>query len=247
MKDPHDILEKKLVTLRLPAIRELYIEHTKYAVAKGLGHIDYLARLIEAEAEQRKQRSIQRRIRATRFPYIKTLDEYDFTYPTKIDRMKINDIFTLKFLDNTANVIIVGPTGMGKTHLAIALGYHACHQEVNTLFTSAIDMLNHLTTAQATNKLERELRRYTKPALLLIDELGYLPIDKKGADLLFQVISARYERGSIVLTTNRIFKEWAQIFNNDATLTSAVLDRIVHHHQLIIIQGNSYRMRTPNE
>ena len=108
-------------------------------------------------------------------------------------------------------------------------------------------MINILTAAQAAHRLDQELQRYLKPALLVIDELGYLPIDKYGADLLFQVISGRYERGSIVLTTNRIFKEWPQIFNNDAILTSAVLDRLVHHHELVIIEGNSYRMRKPNE
>ena len=247
MKDPNDILEAQLVKLKLPAIREQYIEQAKVAVAKGLGHIDYLTRLIDAEAQQRTDRSILRRIRAARFPYIKTLDEYDFTYPKKIDRMKVQDIFKLKFIKNCANVILVGATGMGKTHLAIALGYQACQQEISTFFTTAIEMVNHLGAAQAAHRLEQELKRYIKPRLLVVDELGYLPIDKRGADLLFQVISARYERSSIVLTTNRIFKEWPKIFNDDAILTSAVLDRVVHHHELVIIEGNSYRMRKPNE
>lgn len=247
MTDPNERLETLLTKLRLPAIREQYIDQAKIAVAKGLGHVDYLVWLIEAEAQQRKDRSVLRRIRAARFPYIKTLDEYDFTYPKRIDRMKVQDVFKLNFIDNCANVILVGGTGLGKTHLGIALGCEACHQEINTFFTSAIEMVNILTAAQAAHQLDQALRKYLKPQLLIVDELGYLPIDKTGADLLFQVISARYERSSIVLTTNRIFKEWPEIFNNDATLTSAVLDRIVHHHELVIIEGKSYRMRKPNE
>ena len=247
MTESHQLLEQQLIQLRLPAMRQEYVAQAKVAIAKGLGHIDYLANLIEAETQQRHQRSVQRRLREARFPYLKTLDDYDFTYPKRIDRMKLKDIFTLHFLDHHANVIIVGTCGLGKTHLAIALGHHACQHGYNASFTTAIKMINILTAAQAAHRLDQELQRYLKPALLVIDELGYLPIDKYGADLLFQVISGRYERGSIVLTTNRIFKEWPQIFNNDAILTSAVLDRLVHHHELVIIEGNSYRMRKPNE
>lgn len=247
MTESHHTLEKQLLQLRLPAIRQEYVEQAKTAIAKGLGHVDYLTNLIDAESQQRHQRSVKRRIREARFPYLKTLDDYDFTYPKRIDRMKLKDIFTLHFLDHHANVIVVGTCGLGKTHLAIALGYHACQHGYNAYFTTAMKMVNILTAAQTAQRLDQELQRYLKPALLVIDELGYLPIDKHGADLLFQVISGRYERGSIVLTTNRIFKEWPQIFNNDTILTSAVLDRIVHHHELVIIEGNSYRMRKPNE
>lgn len=240
-------LDNKLVELKLPFLRENYQDIAKLAVSKGLGHIDYLDTLVEGEAQQRRQRAIQRRIRQARFPVIKLLDQFEFSHPKKIDRMKIKQLFTMDFVAKNANVILVGGCGLGKTHLAIALAHQACHAGHRVLFTTAIDMINVLSAANAQHRLQHELAKYRKPDVLVIDELGYLPIDKQGADLLFQVFSSRYECGSIVLTTNRVFKEWPTIFNNDATLTSAVLDRILHHHELAIISGDSYRMKKPRE
>jgi DNA replication protein DnaC len=247
MSQINDTLEQQLTGLRMPFVREHYSELAKHAVSKGLGHIDYLAMLVDGEAQQRHERSTERRIKGAKFPYLKTLEQFDFTYPKKIDRMKINDLFRLRFVEDCANVLFVGGCGLGKTHLAIALGYQACVAGHKVLFTTAIDMINALSGAQATNQLERTLRRFLKPPVLIIDELGYLPIDKFGADLLFQVISGRYERGSIILTTNRVFKSWGTIFNNDATLASAVLDRLLHHHEHVILGGTSYRIRKPQE
>jgi DNA replication protein DnaC len=133
--------------------------------------------------------------------------------------------------------------GLGKTHLATALGYTACLQGHSVLFASAIDVINTLAAAKSAGRLKQELKKYTNPALLILDELGYLPIDKSGADLLFQVISVRYEQGSIMLTSNRAFKEWPKMFNNDSTLTSAILDRLLHHAEIVVIEGKSFRMR----
>jgi DNA replication protein DnaC len=130
-----------------------------------------------------------------------------------------------------------------KTHLSIALAYQACLKGHSVLFASAIDIINTLTAAQNAGRFKTDLKKYLKPAILLVDELGYLPIDKKGADLLFQVISQRYEKGSIILTTNKQFKKWPEIFNNDSTLTSAVLDRLLHHAETVVIEGKSYRMK----
>jgi DNA replication protein DnaC len=130
----------------------------------------------------------------------------------------------------------------GKTHLATALGYAACLKGYPVLFASAVDVVNTLSAAQAAGRMKQELKKYTKPALLILDELGYLPIDKAGADLLFQVISLRYEQGAMVITSNRAFKDWPEIFNNDATLTSAILDRLLHHAETIVIEGTSYRI-----
>lgn len=240
---PNDLLDQQLTTLKLPFLRQHYEESAKQAVAKALGHVDYLAMLIEGEHRQRQQHSTERRIRQARFPYLKTLDQFDFSYPKRVDRMKVQDLFRLSFIQDHANIMLIGGCGLGKTHLAIALGHQACTAGHSVLFTTAIDLINALSAAQAVHRLDQELRRYAKPSLLVLDELGYLPIDRYGADLLFQVISARYERGSIILTTNRAFKDWAVMFNNDATLTSAVLDRLVHHHELIVIEGTSYRIR----
>jgi DNA replication protein DnaC len=140
-------------------------------------------------------------------------------------------------------VIFLGGVGLGKSHLASALGYAACLKGHSVLFATAIDVINTLTAAQLAGRLKQELKKYTKPELLILDELGYLPIDKTGADLLFQVISLRYEQGALVITSNRAFKDWPEIFNNDATLTSAMLDRLLHHAETIVIEGKSYRMK----
>jgi DNA replication protein DnaC len=147
------------------------------------------------------------------------------------------------FIANKANGILLGGVGLGKTHLATALGYVACLRGHSVLFATAVDVINTLSAAQAAGQLKVGLNKYLKPAVLILDELGYLPIDKHGADLLFQVISCRYEKGSIVITSNRAYKEWPKIFNNDATLTSAILDRLLHHADTIVIEGKSYRMK----
>jgi len=163
--------------------------------------------------------------------------------PELINQAQIKNLFRLKFIEEKSNVILIGSVGVGKTHIASALGYQACLNNHTVLFISAIDAINNLIAAQHAGLLKQELKKYLKPSALLIDELGYLLIDKNGADLLFQVISQRYERGSIIITTNRVFKDWPQIFNNDSTLTSALLDRLLHHTEAIVIEGKSYRMR----
>jgi len=163
--------------------------------------------------------------------------------PELINQAQIKNLFRLKFIEEKSNVILIGSVGVGKTHIASALGYQACLNNHTVLFISAIDAINNLIAAQHAGLLKQELKKYLKPSTLLIDELGYLLIDKNGADLLFQVISQRYERGSIIITTNRVFKDWPQIFNNDSTLTSALLDRLLHHTEAIVIEGKSYRMR----
>ena len=137
----------------------------------------------------------------------------------------------------------LGGVGLGKTHLSIALGYEACLRGYHVLFTSAIDVINTLTVAKSTGRLKQEIQNYAKPSLLIMDELGYLPIDKSGADLLFQVMSSRYEKGSTLINSNRAFKDWPKIFNNDNTLTAALLDRLLHHADTVVIEGKSYRMK----
>jgi len=138
---------------------------------------------------------------------------------------------------------LIGSTGLGKTHLLTALGYAACERGISVRFTRAIDMINILTTAHHNGTLEKKLKEYVRPQLLLLDELGYLPIDKRGADLMFQVVASRYETGSIVISTNRVFKEWGQIFDVDNTLATAMIDRLMHHGEAILIQGESYRTK----
>ena len=242
-----DDLIKQLVYLRLPYIRENHEAVAQVAARKQWTHIHYLEELVKQESNLRWDRTIKRRIRMARFPVIKTLDQFNWSWPKKINQAQIKNLFRLKFIEEKSNVVFIGGVGLGKTHLASALGYQACLKGHTVLFTSAIDIINNLVSAQHTGVLKQELKKYLKPALLVIDELGYLPIDKIGADLLFQIISQRYEQGSIVITTNRVFKEWPQIFNNDSTLTSALLDRLLHHTEAVVIEGKSYRMKKVKE
>ena len=236
-------LESRLAALRLPFLKEHCQPFAAAAAKNSLTHLDYLAQLIEGEDARRADRSVARRIQAARFPVIKTLDSFRWDWPKKINRLQIQDLFRLQFVTDKANVILLGLVGLGKTHLATALGYAACQQGMNVLFANAIDVINTLSEAQTKGSLKSELRKYTTPSLLVLDEVGYLPIDQRGADLLFQVISARYERGSIVLTTNKAYKQWSSIFNGDSTITSAVLDRLLHHGETVIIEGSSVRMK----
>jgi len=232
-----------LETLQLIYPLENFEALTREAGKQAWSHEVYLDRLLEGECQRREINGIARRIRNAHFPVPKTLDEFNWIWPKKLNRPQVQDLFRLAFLQDHTNVIFLGPVGVGKTHLATALGRQACEKGRTVLFTTAVDIINTLAAAQLAHQLRQELKRYTRPELLIVDELGYLPIDKLGADLLFQVFSQRYEHGSIVLTTNKPFKHWPSIFNNDATLASAVLDRLLHHAETVLIEGSSYRMK----
>ena len=243
MSENNRRLDEHLKYLKLPFIREHYQGLAVQATEKHLPHIDYLEKLADGEAALRRDHSIQRRIRQARFPVIKTLDQFNWSWPKKLNRLQVKNLFRLQFIPDKANVIFLGSVGLGKSHLAAALGYQACLEGHSVLFATAIDVINTLAVAQTAGRLKAELKKYTRPAVLILDELGFLPIDKAGADLLFQVISQRYEQGALVITSNRAFKDWPEIFNNDSTLTSAILDRLLHHAETIIIEGKSFRMK----
>ena len=236
-------LDKNLVYLKLQYVADHYAGLAKKASQEQTGHVAYLDMLMDGEAALRRQRAVKRRISQAKIPVIKTLDQFDWSWPKKINRLQIQNLFRLEMIRKKTNVIFVGGVGLGKSHLASALAYTACLKGHSVLFTTAIDAINCLSAAQSAGRLKQELRKYTKPALLVMDELGYLPIDKIGADLLFQIISYRYEQGAMAITTNRVFKDWPEIFNNDATLTSAILDRLLHHAETAVIEGSSYRMK----
>jgi DNA replication protein DnaC len=238
-----DDLHQQLGYLKLLFMQEHCEPLAQQAAQNQWSHVEFLRRLVEGEAAARQDRARQRRLQQARFPVLKTLEQFDFTWPTKINRLAVQNLFRLKFIEEKANVVVVGGVGLGKSHLCIALGYAAAAAGFHVRFTTAIDIVNTLAAAQNAARLAQELKKYTRPDLLVVDEVGYLPIDKHGADLLFQIISGRYERGSIILSTNKAFKHWPSIFNNDATLTSAILDRILHHAETLIIEGKSYRMK----
>jgi len=238
-----DDLRRQLGYLNLLFMQEHVEQLAAQAAENQWSHAEFLGRLVEGEFALRQDRARVRRIREARFPVLKTLDQFDFTWPSKINRPAVQNLFRLTFLRERANAILVGGVGLGKSHLAIALGYAACEAGFRVRFATAIDIVNALSAADKAGRLVQEMKKYTRPDLLVCDELGYLPIDKRGADLLFQIISQRYERGSIVLTTNKVFKHWPSIFNNDSTLASAILDRLLHHAETVVLEGKSYRMK----
>ena len=236
-------LDRDLAELKLLEIAKSYREVLDEASRKGSSFLEVLAILIGLEQAAREQRALERRLREARLPKQKTLAEYDFKFPKRIPKAAILRLFDCDFIEQHGFAVLIGPTGTGKSHLLTALGYTAVEHGHSVRHTRVVDMINHLTAAQLNGSLGKTLRSYVRPSLLLLDELGYLPIDKRGADLLFQVVAARYEMGSIVLTTNRTFKEWGTLFDEDNTLATALIDRLMHHGEAIVIQGDSFRMR----
>jgi len=236
-------LERDLAELKLPEIARSYREVLDEAARNGTSLVEVLATLFGMEQTARQQRALQRRLLEARLPKLKTVAEYDFSFPKRIPKAAILRLFDCDFIPRHGCAVLIGPTGTGKTHLLTALGYTAAERGYSVRHTRAVDMINHLTTAQINGLLGKAIKTYVRPSLLLLDELGYLPIDKRGADLLFQVVAARYESGSIVLTTNRPFREWGALFDVDNTLATALIDRLMHHGEAIVIQGTSYRMK----
>jgi DNA replication protein DnaC len=233
---------------QLAALHMTYVEQNfellgQKAALDQSPHVDYLAKLIDGESCRRDDRSTERRIDAARLPVLKTLEQFDWGWPVNINQVQIRHMFRLDFLKSNGNIIFIGNVGLGKSHLATALVHTACMKGHSALFTTAVSIINSLSASQASGGIKREMNKYLKPKLLVIDELGYLPIDKFGADCLFQIISARYERSSTIITSNRAFKNWAEIFNNDSVLASALLDRLLHHAETVLIEGKSYRMK----
>ena len=239
----HQLLQEQLAELKLSQIAELYAQVLDDAARKNSSAFEVLSALIGAEITARHERALQRRIREARLPPRKTVEEFDFTFPKRIPKQKILRLCDCEFVTQHGCAVLIGPTGTGKTHFLTVLGYAACERRLTVRFTRVVDMLNELTTAQINGTLRKALRPYTRPDLLLLDELGYLPIDKRGADLMFQVVAARYERGSTVVTTNRAFREWGKTFDQDNTLATAMIDRLMHHGEPVTIDGKSYRLK----
>lgn len=236
-------LKEALAELQLTWILENHDVELADAARKNRTGEELLLRLLRGEVDARHARAIDRRIREAKIKSARRLDDFDFSWPTEINRDHVRHIFTMGFLREKANVVFIGGVGLGKTHLAAALAREACFRRLPVLFTSAIDIVNNLVEAAARKALSSAIRRYAYPKLLVVDELGYLPLDKVGAEMLFQVFCARYEQASTIITTNRAYRDWSQTFANDLTITSAVLDRINHHCETVIIKGKSYRTK----
>lgn len=201
-----------------------------------------LTDLLGVELRVRRDRYLTARMRLAHLPFHKTLADFDFSYQPSLDEGQIRELATLSFAEQAHNLIILGPPGVGKSHIAVALGIEAIQHGMGVYFVTAHALVDDLRQAHAENRLERRMRVYTSPKILVIDEVGYLPFDSLGATMLFQLVSARYERGSIILTSNKSFTQWGEVFT-DPIIATAILDRLLHHSHVINIRGDSYRLK----
>lgn len=209
------------------------------------GDADYktfLVRALETEWRGRYQRGVEGRLKQARLPWVKTLDQFDFDYQPSIDRKQVRELAGLSFVERAQNVVLLGPPGVGKTHLAVALGIKAVEAGYSVLFLTLETLMGRLGRARHENRLERSLQQLTYPKLLILDELGYLPLSREEASLFFRLLVRRYERGSLVVTSNKSFADWGEVFN-DHVLATAILDRLLHHATTLNIKGESYRLK----
>ena len=235
-------LLNNLETLKLEKFRNYLPNYIEEITTKEIPFTEALLHLTEKEIEFINDRASKIQISVSAFPFEKTLDDFDFDFQPSLNKSQMLDLESLRFLENKENILFFVSSGVGKSHLAIALGIAAAKKRYLTYFISCHDLIMQLNKAHAENRLETKLKHYAKYKLLIIDEIGYLPIDQQGANLFFQLINKRYEKNSTIITTNQPFSKWADVFS-DAILANAILDRLIHHSSIIKITGPSYRLK----
>ena len=235
-------LLSNLEELQLNRIKDNLDEHIGRINNKELDYIESLHEITNLEIQAREDRATHACVRVANFPYRKELKDFDFSFNPKINKEKILDFKHLRFIENKENILFLGVPGVGKTHLATSIGIEAAKNRKITYFINCHDLILQLKRAKLENRLETRLKFFSKYKVLIIDEVGYLPIDKEGANLLFQLINKRYENSSTIITTNKPFSEWGEVFG-DSVLASAILDRLLHHSHVINIVGSSYRLK----
>lgn len=236
------LLEAYLKKLKMPQAAKTYESLAREASDNNLDYEGYLLGVLEQEIHQRENNRIQKGIRQASFPVIKTLENFDFKAIPSISKPKILKLMQGEYIRNRENIILVGSSGVGKTHIAIALGYEACRQGMRVKFYTAAGLVNELLAAQQEYRLNRLEKQWLAPNLVILDELGYVPFSKIGSELLFQFCSSRYERGSLIITTNLEFPKWTEVLG-DEQMTAALLDRLTHNAHILNINGDSYRFK----
>ena len=235
-------LLNNLELLKLEKFRSYLPNYIDEIVKNKIPFQTALLELTNKEIEYRDERASKIQVTVSAFPYEKELTDFDFDYQPSINKDEIEDLNTLRFLDRHENILFVGSSGVGKTHLATSIGITAAKKRYSVYFISCHDLITQLNKAHFENKLESRIKHFCRYQLLIIDEIGYLPVDKQGANLLFQLIAKRYEKHSTIITTNMVFSKWGEVFS-DNTLANAMLDRLLHHSHVINITGNSYRIK----
>ena len=238
---PQILLEHRLKSLRLPTVLREYGKLARQSAAEGLDHVQFLARLIELEMIDRERRMIERRIKAAKFPAVKSLDSFNFKAIPALNKMQVLELARCEWVERRENVIALGPSGTGKTHIALGLGLSACQKGLSVGFVTAAALVHELMEARDERRLLRLQKQMVGYKLLIIDELGFVPLSKTGAELLFELISQRYERGATLITSNLPFDEWTETFGSER-LTGALLDRLTHHVNILEMNGESYRL-----
>jgi DNA replication protein DnaC len=228
--------------LRLFQLAQELTARLAQAAKRELSDADFLDQLLALEVGAKTEKHHQMRITMARFPFQKTLESFDFKFQLSIDVKLMRELAGGRYMESGDNVLLLGPPGVGKTHLAVALGIKACEQGVRTLFITATALITTLGRALIEGRLEERLKLLAQPQLLIVDEIGYLPIDRQGANLFFQLVSRRYERGSIIITSNQSLGAWGEVFG-DAVIASAILDRLLHHSITVNIKGESFRLK----